>query len=286
MYLNRHVLLAMTKGSFLWVILLTRWVTASPSQIFLVRYRKISKNGGWILSDPRSSLPSCRLLAWSTIISILVFGKDSRSLVSLSFREHYLKSHIFCIGPSEIMKLRRKIDSEIAPMPWLNFIVVDTLTFLIALMPSIAMSILLEPRDISSIVEVLEIFLFCRGIEEVHGKTELVFARARRCTERVTTLSEVPHSLLIFRTSITTDDGEGNTEFGFEIRCHIRECISSDFPELERRSACCIDMRSTDGLEIIWLIFFINKRRISTHESVDTHIREKWKCRIFFMNSG
>ena len=220
------------------------------------------------------------------ITEIRAFAKERLRVLHLSPGEYLLESYIFCIGPSEIVELGCEINSQIAPMPWLDFIVVDSYSFLIALSPSVEMSVLLQPSDITPIVEVLEIFSLGRRIEEIHRESELVFARARRCTQRVTTLSEIPHSLLVFRTSVGTDYRDWDSEFRFEIRCHIPESISSDFPELQCWSSSSIDICSTDRFEIIWFIVLVRERRISTHESVDTLIYEEWESTIFLMDIG
>ena len=137
--------------------------------------------------------------------------------------KYLLKSYILRIGPSEIREFRRHIDSEIAPVPWFDLIIIDSFSFLIALIPPISLSTYLEPFDILSIVLIFQIGILSGGIEYIHSETELVFAISWRGAECITTLSEIPHPLLVCSTSVCGDHRQWDTESFFEIESHDRE---------------------------------------------------------------
>jgi hypothetical protein len=67
------------------------------------------------------------------------------------------------------------IDSEVSPVPWLDLVFIDGFSLLVALMPTIEMSIGLEPSDISLVVTISdEVIRRCR-IEYIYREAELVF---------------------------------------------------------------------------------------------------------------
>ena len=131
------------------------------------------------------------------------------------------------------MELRSEVDSEIPPVPWLDFIGIDILSFLVALGIAILVSMECEPGDILSVAGIFIVLCRSSRIEEVYRESELVFAVSRWCAESISTFSEVPHTLLVGSTSIPADDDEGITELFLEISRHLPESFTSFLPQID-----------------------------------------------------
>ena len=89
-------------------------------------------------------------------------------------------------------------------MPGFDLVFIDFFSFLVALVPSIEVSIFTEPGDITSEFCICEVVVLRTCVEEVDRETELMFAVSSWCAESVTTSSEVPEPLLIGGTSVAT----------------------------------------------------------------------------------
>jgi len=138
------------------------------------------------------------------------------------------------------MEPSSKGSSYISIVPWFYIIFIDFYSFLITLSPSIFVCIFLEPLDIFSECWIGIEFFFCSGIKEIHSKTKLMFAISRWSTERISTSSKIPESLLISCTPISTDYREWSIEFFLKSFCKIPEGITSFFSE-KATSSCFID---------------------------------------------
>lgn len=73
------------------------------------------------------------------------------------------------------MELGCHIYSDIAPVPWLDFILIYSLSLLIALSPAIEVSVRLEPSNILLIATVREEVIFRCRIKYINCESELVF---------------------------------------------------------------------------------------------------------------
>ena len=146
------------------------------------------------------------------------------------------------------------------------------------------MSMEAQPGDIFSIAGIFLVVGLCRRIEYVDRESELVFTIPRWRTECVGTLSEIPHPLLVARTSIPTDDDEGSREIFLEISRHLPESISRLAPEIDRPSCLTHARRSTHALEVIWSVVSISEWDIPTDKCIDIRIiffslrSEYWYC--------
>lgn len=139
--------------------------------------------------------------------------------IFLSSLDCFLESNKFCIGPTEFMEPPGKGSSDISIVPRLYIVFIDFYSFLIALSPSVFIGISFEPLDIFSECWISLKFFFCSGIEEINCKTELMFTISWWCTERVSTSSKVPESLLICCTPVTTNYSEWSIEFFLKSFC-------------------------------------------------------------------
>ena len=141
--------------------------------------------------------------------------------IPLSKCDRFLEAYILRIGPSEIRETCCHREADIPPMPRFYHISIDILSFLIALRPSIPLSIEAKPVHILSIIPIAQVVVLCRSIEYIDRETELMLTRSRRSTEGFATLSEIPHPLLVSSTPIGRDHREWDTEFFLEIDRHI-----------------------------------------------------------------
>ena len=130
------------------------------------------------------------------------------------------------------MESSSESDTEISIVPWLDLILIDLSSLLVALYPAISVRILFEPLHILAIGGIICEFFFATRIEEIYCEPELMFTISRWSTERVTASPEIPESLLVGGTAITTDDGEWRTHIINKSCRHIPECISSFSSEL------------------------------------------------------
>ena len=155
------------------------------------------------------------------------------------------------------MELRSELDSEVSPVPWLDFIGIDILSFLVALGIAILMSMECEPGDILSVAGIFIVLCRSGRIEEVYRESELVFAVPRRCTESISTFSEVPHALLVGSTSIPAYDDEWITELFLEISRHLPESFTSFLSEVYHSPSLTDRIDSSHLYEIRRCIFSI-----------------------------
>lgn len=97
--------------------------------------------------------------------------------------EHGLvESDIFSICPAEIVEPSCHIYSEIAPVPWLDHISIDSFSLLVTLVPSVEVCICLEPLHIASVAGVFDKVLCSRRIEYIDSETELMLTITWRST--------------------------------------------------------------------------------------------------------
>jgi hypothetical protein len=108
-------------------------------------------------------------------------------------------------------------------MPWLDLISVEIESALIALIPAIEVGIFLHPSDVSTIFLIGQIVTLSRRIEHIDRESKLMFAMSWWSTEWVTTLSEIPETLLIVSTPISTDHSDRLAPFLLEFATHIIE---------------------------------------------------------------
>lgn len=100
-----------------------------------------------------------------------------------------------------------------------------------------------------------------------------MFAVSWRSTESITTFSEIPHTLLIRRTSVSTDDNEWFSKLTSEISSHIPECIASSLSQISFPSCFPNRIYATDFCKIRWRIIAIRKTYIFADEFCDRNIR-------------
>jgi hypothetical protein len=162
-------------------------------------------------------------------------------------------------------------------VPWLYFISIDIFSTLITLMPTIEMSRVLHPCYICSISTIFIVLSRSRRIEYIYGKSELVFAISRWGAEGSIAPSEIPESLLVLGTPISTDDDEISVELSRESFTEIFECIYCFYPEASEPS-CLIDiLEYTYFCEIRRRIARIVESGISRRECVDTRVISRWE---------
>jgi hypothetical protein len=83
------------------------------------------------------------------------------------------------------MESRGEGDTDISIVPWLDLVCIDLYSLLIALSPSIDMSIVLEPLHIFAIVAIARELSLIARIEYVDCESELVLTIPRWSTEGV-----------------------------------------------------------------------------------------------------
>ena len=169
-------------------------------------------------------------------------------------------------------------------MPWFDLIVIDFFAILIALVPTVAVCIFLEPFDIVLIISIFHIVIFVGRIEDIDREPELMFTRSWRGAEGVRTTPEIPETFLIVCTAVRTDHRERDSEMFMEVFREFPESVSCLFSEFYIASSNGRYIGSTDGYEITWLIVTICERSISTDESIDTRIIIERERIIFFMD--
>ena len=180
-----------------------------------------------------------------------------------------LKSNILRIGPAKIMESCCHLYTDIPPMPWLHFILIDVYSFLVALSPSIEMCIGIEPCCIALVFWASCPFFRCTGFENIYCQSKLVFTIPGWCTESISTHTKIPHSFLICSTSIGTYHYQWCMELIGKCTREIEKGnfgITSD----ETSSSSFIDIGSTHIYKISWRIFSIEKRIRTTDKSIET----------------
>jgi hypothetical protein len=141
-------------------------------------------------------------------------------------------------------------------VPRLYLIFIDLYSLLIALSPTIEICVVLEPPDISSIGRVGLELCITRCIDEIDCESELMLAVSRRSTEWVATSPEIPQTLLICRTPISTDSDEWYSELELKTFGHLPQSVSGYFSEL-RATTSLVNQSSRNRYEIGWCIWSV-----------------------------
>jgi hypothetical protein len=171
------------------------------------------------------------------------------------------------------MESCREIHSDISPVPRFDLIAIDHFTILVALSPSIAMSILCKPGIVFRILRIREELIGSRCLEYVDRETELVLTPTGESTEIRTASSEIPETLLILGTAIGRDNCELNREMLIKVIRESPECIIGISTE-HAPSASFIDRGSCDRYESDRDIVRIVQREARRDESEYTHVIE------------
>jgi hypothetical protein len=102
----------------------------------------------------------------------------------------------------------------------------------------------LEPRHILTIGRIAIELCLVAHIEEIHSESELMFTVSRGSTEGVATATEIPESLLVDSTPISTDHRERSSELYTKSGRHIPKSLSCLSPDLYTTPTRLVDQRS------------------------------------------
>jgi hypothetical protein len=151
-------------------------------------------------------------------------------------------------------------------MPGFHHITIDIFSFLVALMPTVEMSICLEPVDITLVAGIFyEVFGSC-CIEDVYRESELMFTVAWWGTVSIWATPEIPESLLVCRAAITTDHDKRSLKFFLKFFCQNIKCLFC-FRSQATTTPCLVYVCAWDTHEFYWSIWSICKWYRSRYES-------------------
>ncbi len=176
------------------------------------------------------------------------------------------------VWKAEIMKLSCHIYTNITPMPWLFFVIIDKRSILVAFCESIFMRIFSHPFYIISITSNGIILRFIHCIKKIKSDPKLMFAISRWSTKSsIITTSKIPNSLLICSTSKATNNNNRLLKIFIKMSCK-RVKMWFNISSSTTWSTCLINKISLNWYQVSRSIIAIIERCINAYIAKKTFV--------------